>query len=50
MLWAAALVSFVLWVVLFVYFHAAGGFVDVVLVVAMAAAVHDLVVDRRRAI
>ncbi len=50
MLWAVALVSFVLWVVLFVFFHAAGGLVDVVLLVAMAAAVYDLLTDRRRAL
>jgi hypothetical protein len=50
MLWAVVLVSFVLWVVLFVFFHAAGGLVDVVLVVAMAAAVYELVIDRRGAI
>lgn len=48
MLWFLALVSFVLWVVLFVFFHAASGLVDVVLVVAMVAAVRDLVADRRR--
>jgi len=50
MLWAVVLVSFVLWVVLFVFFHIAGGLVDLVLVFAMAAAVYDLLIDRRRAI
>ena len=50
MLWAVVLVSFVLWIVLFVFFHAAGGLVDAVLVVALAAAIYDLLTDRRRAI
>jgi hypothetical protein len=50
MLWAVALVSFVVWIVLFIYFHAASGLVDVVLVLAVAAAAYDLLIDRRRAI
>jgi hypothetical protein len=50
MLWAVVLVSFVMWIVLFVFFHAAGGLVDAVLVVALAAAIYDLLTDRRRAI
>jgi hypothetical protein len=38
------------WIVLFIYFHAASGLVDVVLVLAVAAAAYDFLIDRRRAI
>lgn len=50
MLWAVAAVTFVLWIVVFTVFHTAGGLVHLVLVVAMAAALYDLLTDRRRMI
>jgi hypothetical protein len=48
MLWAVALVAFVVWIVCFALFHVAAGLMPLVLVVATAAAVYDLIVDRRR--
>lgn len=50
MLWAIACVVFVVWIVVFVLFHAAGGLVDLVLLAGVAAAVYDLIADRRRVI
>jgi hypothetical protein len=48
MLWAVALVAFVVWLVSFALFHVAAGLMPLVLVVAMVAAVYDLINDRWR--
>lgn len=50
MLWALALVTFVAWIVCFALFHVAAGLMPLVLVIAAAAAVYDLITDRRRLI
>jgi Family of unknown function (DUF5670) len=48
MLWAVALVTFLVWIVCFMLFHVAGGLMHLVLVIAAVAAVYDLIADRRR--
>jgi hypothetical protein len=48
MLWAFALVLFVLWIVAFAWFHAAASLMPIVLVTAAAAALYDLFTDPHR--
>ena len=48
MLWAVALVTFLVWIACFTLFHVAGGLMHLVLGIATVAAVYDFVRDRRR--
>ena len=48
LLWAVALVTFVVWIVCFAVFHVAAGLMPLVLVIATVAAVYDLITDRRQ--
>jgi hypothetical protein len=49
MLWAIVLATFVLWMVAFAVFHTAASLVQVVLILAAAAALYDFITDQHRA-
>ncbi len=50
LLWAVAVVLFVLWLLGFVVFHVAGGLIHILLVIAVIVLVYNLVIGSRRRI